>query len=426
LPGSTPAKVAAGLGPGRGQESTVQFTYEAMSSDGRIVADRIDGTTPTEAGDTLRANGLMVLRLDAVRGGAGAESNDKQRRSGRMKSRDLMLFTRQLKMLLEAGSALVPALEAIEQQASKASVRQLVGLIRRHVEAGGTLTDAFREHQDVFKPVFCSMVAAGEATATLPETFDRLNELTVRQQKTRRTVTGALLYPAILSLLCLAVAGVVVGFVVPRFTDLFKNLGSPLPPVTQLLFAVSNQALAYWPVGAAVLAALAIGLVIALRLERLRLRLDTLLLKVPIVGRIAARLTFARVLRIWAAMLRSHVPLLDTIQHSRTALTNAAFIELLGQVEDAVAGGGSIGRTLTESGLVEPVIASAIRTGEENGRLSDAVDFVSSWTDQDNAQLIANLTRVVEPALLAVMGVFVGLVAMSLFIPLFDLATAGG
>jgi type II secretory pathway component PulF len=405
----------------------VQFTYEAMAPDGQVVTDRIDGNTPAEAADTLRANGLTVLRMDAARGAARNRRTEAVKHgSGRVKSGDLMLFTRQLKMLLEAGSALVPALEAVERQATKPPVKQLVRKIRLHVEEGGTLTEAFQEHRDVFRPVFCSMVAAGEATATLPETFDRLNELTVRQRKTRKTVIGALIYPAILSLLCLGVAGVVVGFVVPRFTDLFTNLGSPLPPVTRLLFAASGYVLEYWPVAVGVLFALLVGVVVALRIESLRLRLDLLLLRAPVIGRVAARLILARVLRIWAAMLRSHVPLLDTIQHSRTALTNVAFLKLVRDVEEAVAGGGSIGRTLGESDLVEPVVASAIRTGEENGRLSDAVDFVSSWMDHDNAQIIASLTRVVEPTLLAGMGLFVGMVAMSLFIPLFDLAMAGG
>jgi general secretion pathway protein F len=405
----------------------VQFTYEAMSADGRIVADRIEGGTPADAAEALRAEGLTLLRLNATRGGARHEPRETpQRRAKGVKSADLVLFTRQLKMLLEAGSALVPALEAVEQQATKPSVKLLVRKVRQHVEEGGTLTDALHNRPDVFKPVFCSMVAAGEATATLPEAFDRLNELTARHQKTRKTVIGALLYPAILSLLCVAVAAVVVGFVVPRFTNLFTNLGSPLPPVTQLLFAASEQVRAYWMLGAAVLVVLGLGLLVAARVEHLRLALDRVMLRVPLIGRVARRLVFARVLRIWAAMLRSHVPLLDTIQHSRTALTNAAFIALVKDVEEAVTGGGSIGRTLAESPLVEPVVASAIRTGEENGRLAEAVDFVSDWMDHDNAQLIANLTRVVEPTLLAGMGLFVGLVAMSLFIPLFDLAMAGG
>jgi len=156
-----------------------------------------------------------------------------------------------------------------------------------------------------------------------------------------------------------------------------------------------------------------------------RRRFDALLLKVPMIGRLASRLSFARVLRVWAALLRSHVPLLETIQHSKSTVTNAAFVGLVCDVEEAVTGGGSIGRTLGESELVEPVIASAIRTGEENGRLAEAVEFVSTWMDEENAQLVAGLTRVAEPVLLAAMGLFVGLVAMSLFVPLFDLVTAG-
>jgi type II secretory pathway component PulF len=397
-----------------------------MTSDGQVISERIEAATPAEVAEALRARGLTILRLQPTRGEtAGARSSVRRAGRHRMKSSDLVLFTRQLKMLLEAGSALVPALQAIEQQAARESLAELVRNVRLHVEEGGTLAEALSEHPQVFKPIFCAMVAAGEATASLPESFDQLNEMTVRQQRIRKTIVAALAYPAILSLLCVAVAGVVLGFVVPRFADLFKNLNSPLPPVTQFMFAVSEKALDCWPLAAGALVALAAGLMITLRVHSLRLWFDELLLKVPLIGRIASRLIFARVLRIWAAMLRCHVPLLDTIQHSRSALTSAVFIGLVHDVEKSVTSGGSVGRTLAESQLIEPVIASAIRTGEENGRLSEAVDFASRWVDGDNLQLITGLTRIAEPALLTVMGLFVGLVAMSLFIPLFDLATAG-
>lgn len=404
----------------------MQFSYEAMTSDGQAVADGIEANTTSEAAESLRAKGLTVLRLQPAAGAAGRARSPALKRSIRKrKSGDLVLFTRQLKMLLEAGSALVPALQAIEEQSDKQSFAEVVHKIREHVEEGGTLSEAFGEQPKFFKPFFCSMVSAGEATATLPEAFDRLNDLTVRQQKVRKTVIGALLYPGILSLLCIGVAGVVIGFVVPRFTELFKNLDSPLPPVTRALFGMSEQAQHYWPMGAGLLVVLLAGLAITLRVQSLRRRFDALLLRLPVIGRVVSRLIFARVLRVWAAMLRSHVPLLETIQHSKSALTHVVFVGLIRDVEEAVAGGGSIGRTLAESGLVEPVVASAIRTGEENGRLSEAVEFVSKWMDDDNTQLVAALTRLAEPALLTVMGLFVGLVAMSLFIPLFDLATAG-
>ena len=406
----------------------MDFAYEAMTSDGRIVNDRAEGNSSTEIVDQLRSKGMTVMRVEPVRGDEPRAKNlgSGSGRGRKIKSADLVLFTQQLKMLLEAGSALVPALEAIEQQVSKTAVKKMVRAVRTHVEEGGTLTEAFQERQDIFKPVFCSMVAAGEATAQLPEAFDRLNELAVRQQSTRKTIIGALLYPAILAVLCLGVACVVLFFVVPRFSMLFKNLNSPLPALTQVLFIISQKSLEYWPYILGGLVAMIVGIVILFRVRELRMRIDNLLLGAPIIGPLARRLLFARVLQIWAAMLRCHVPLLETIRHSKTSLSNVSFIDLVERVEESVSGGGSIGRTLIESGMVEPVIASAIRTGEENGRLSESVEFVSKWVDQDNTQLIAGLARIVEPAMLAIMGAFVGMVAMSLFIPLFDLAMAGG
>lgn len=405
----------------------MEFAYEAVTADGRVVRERIEGSSSAEAAEALRAKGMSIMRLEPVHETvARARNSMRGLVTPKVKSADLVLFTQQLKMLLEAGSSLVPALEAIEEQASKPAFKILVREIRLHVEQGGTLAEAFIDRPAIFKPVFCSMVSAGEATAQLPEAFERLNELAVRQQHTRKTVLGALLYPAILAVLCLGVAAVVIGFVVPRFSQLFQNLHSPLPLLTQVLFVISQQIGAHWPWLLLAALLLVAGIVAFFKIRELRLRFDVFVLQVPAIGRVARRLLFARVLQIWAAMLRCHVPLLDTIRHSKSSLTNVAFIDLIERVEEAVEGGGSIGRTLAESGMVEPVIASAIRTGEENGRLTESVEFVSKWIDQDNAQLITGLTRVIEPTMLAVMGLFVGIVAMSLFIPLFDLATAGG
>jgi general secretion pathway protein F len=270
------------------------------------------------------------------------------------------------------------------------------------------------------------MVAAGEATGGLTDAFARLSDMAIRQQRVRKTVISAMLYPSILIFMCANVIGVLVGFVVPRFHDLFVNLRAELPFTTRLMFSISNWAGAYWPVILGAIVALGAALWWAARRPESRRKFDELLLRLPVVGRIVGRLMVARVLRVWAAMLRSHVPLLETIRQSQTAVTSPILLEALGAIENSVAGGGRVGRTLAHTRLVEPVIASAITTGEENGRLSESVDFVAAWLDDDNAQLISTVTRIIEPALLAVMGLIVGAVAMSLFLPLFDLATAGG
>ncbi len=405
------------------------FSFEAMTADGTLVRETLEAASRAEVTEQLRARGYVVLRLQPVaaksaRDEAGAAGLGFGRRP--MNARDLMLFTRQLKMLLSAGSAVVPALEAIEQQTSKPAMRRIVRQIREHVEKGGSLSEAFREHPDVFRPAYCSMVAAGEAAGSLPDAFDRLAELTHRQQQMRKMLIGALTYPVILTVLCILVASVMLGFVVPRFRGLFEALNAELPATTQLMFDLSDQLRAHWPYAAAASVALLVSAVLILRLESTRRWLHRRWLCVPLVGRLIARLQLGRLLSTWTAMLRCHVPLLETIQISRSVTRSPSVAELLDGIEQAVSSGGQVSDAMQQSGWIEPVIVAAIRTGENNGQLTESVEFVADWLDEDNAHLMRSAVRLAEPALLAVMGAIVAFVAMSLFLPLFDLATAGG
>lgn len=401
----------------------MNFTYEAIAGDGRLIQDRIEAETTHLAADALRNRGLTVMRLAAVAeddGGVG-----RVRSWGGVSGQDLLVLTRQMKMLLDSGATVVQALEAIERQTAKSVVARMVAQVRGYVEKGGSLSDALAKHPTVFSSIYRSMISAAEVTASLPTAFSRLSEMAERQQRVRKTVMGAMLYPGILTVMCVCAVAVLITFVVPRFRDLFLNLRSPLPASTKAMFAVSEFVMNYWP--GMLLGIGGLGLAAALASSRPALRqwLDDRILALPFLGRIRNRLQVARVLRMWSAMLNSHVPLMETIKLSQTAAGCASIRDLIQRVENAVAGGGRVGRTLAQTRVVEPVVASAIATGEENGRLAEAVEFVSTWMDDDNAQLLTAATRIVEPALLALMGLIVGSVAMSLFIPLFDLATAG-
>jgi general secretion pathway protein F len=397
-----------------------------MTGDGRTVHEDLEAANHREAAETLRGKGLYLMRLEEKRAAPHRVGADRFQLGGRTaKTSDLVIFTRQMKMLLESGSAVVPALAAIEQQSAKVAFRAVVRQVREHVEQGGNLSEAFGERSDIFKPVFRSMVAAGEATGTLPESFARLAQLAQRQQQVRKQLVGAMIYPLVLLLLASGLAGVLFGFVIPRFRQLFESLNMTLPLATQFMFEISDKLRAYWPVVLGGVIALAVAGYLMFRSAHVRERLDAVLLRAPLVGRLIARVVMARVLRVWAAMLRSHVPLLETIEHSKAAVTNAVLLQLVNQVQESVSSGGRIGRVLGDSPLVEPVVASAISTGEENGRLGEAVEFVSSWMDDDNSQLISGAARLAEPALVVLMGLIVAAAAMALFIPLFDIAAGG-
>ncbi len=399
----------------------MRYRYQAMTSSGAIVEDTIDADSRDEAADALRRQGSMLMQLVAESPSpAAAVVVDAAQR---MKERELLLFTRQMKMLLESGSALVTALEAIERQTQRPAAQALIRQVREHVERGGTLSEALAAHPRTFSPVYCSLVGAGEATATLPDVFSRLSDLLQRQQAARKALLGAMAYPAFLTVLSIVVMVVLLTFVVPRFRMLFENLNRPLPYTTVLMFDISSALLTYWPVLVGAFVAVVVGIVLAFRTPWVRNRMWMLLFDVPLLGRVLARFELVRVLRVWSAMLRSNVALLDTIVQSKLAITNPVFRDVLDQLQDSVSAGGHVGDALARARHVDPVIASAVATGEENGRLADAVTFVTEWMDDDNVQLLATLTRIAEPALLALMGLAVGCVSATLFMPLFDMAT---
>ena len=400
------------------------FSYRAISASGAIVTDAIDMGSRAEAADALRSKGLAILEINAADTTAGSTRRPKGGR-GKHTSRSLLVFTRQMKMLLESGASVVPALSAIEQQFGRATFAPTIRAIRESVEGGGTLSEAFAKHPRVFRPFFCTIVAAGEATGKMSEAFDRLSRLIEHQDRVNKTVIGAMLYPALLATMCLGVINLMFFFVLPRFSTLFEALHRPLPATTQLMFAISDAFRSYWPLALGTLLGLVLLIAWMANSSLMRPRIDAWIVRAPFIGRLAGRLIFGNVLRIWAAMLRCHVPLIEAIQQSRNIVRNRTFQQMIAELEETVASGGRIGDVLGAARLVDPIISSAIATGEENGRLAEAVDFVSRWVDADNEQMIGVATRILEPAMLGLMGLIVGGVAMSLFLPLFDMATVG-
>lgn len=403
----------------------MQFAYEALNAEGRRIRALLEAGDRTEAVELLRSKGLLIMRLDKS-SAVPQRAPGLPRGGGGPGGRDMVLFTRQMKMLLESGTPLVTALGAVEAQTAAPGLRGVLGEVRARVEAGDTLTNALAEYPRYFSRVFLSMISAGEASASLPEAFARLCNLAQRQQQVRRSVIGALVYPAVLSVMLAAVLGVLIGFVVPRFGDLFTSLNRELPWMTQWLLWVAVAVRANWVLLLVALVALLIAAGVAVRHPAAGAAARQAVLMTPMVGRLVVRLEIANMFRIWSALLRSRVPLLETLAESHRACGSAVVRGLVERVQEAVSSGSRVGIALSGSKLVDPVLAAAIQTGEENGRLSEAIEFVADWMEDDNLQAVSALTRTVEPVMLAGMGLIVGLVAMALFIPLFDIATAAG
>ncbi|MBL8877850.1 MAG: type II secretion system F family protein [Phycisphaerales bacterium] len=403
----------------------MEFVCEALSQDGQVRAQSVEAPSVSEAADQLRRQGLLVVNVRPAEARDGAQKFaftllPKRRMSG---GQSLVLFSRAMKMLLESGAPLVVSLEAVERQLAGNDFRKTIEKLREAVEQGASLSNAM-ESEPVFSPTVRSMVAAGEATATLPKCFAQISDLLEEQFRTRKLVAGAMTYPLILTGMISVVLIVILTFIVPRFKAMFDALRAPVPMSTQIMMSVSEWMVANGAILGGVSAALVGGAIFAVRRPAVRAFLSATILKLPLLGPLGTRLILARLLRIWSAMLNSHVPLLDVIQKSAEAVRGTAFAGLTADIEEALSTGRRMGAVLSGSKHVPPIVSSAIATAEENARLAEAVTFVSGWMDEDNSRSIQQLARIAEPLLLAAMGFVVGGIALSLFLPLFDMTSA--
>lgn len=410
----------------------MMFVCTAMKDTGERLTETIEAASLPEAQREMLRRGLTVLNIEqrpgAVAGGQGRIENavSSRRTLPGARGRELALFARQMGMMLRAGTSVVPAIRAIgEQPGRPAWHATLAGLVEQ-VEGGAALHEAMARYAGQFPGTVRTIVGAGEATGKLAESFERLALLLESRQRVRKRVTAAMIYPCILLVMAGSVVTTMTLFVLPRFADLFAMLDAPLPWITRVTLDTASWLKAsgwYWMVGLALALA---GLAVWLFSTAGRKALGRWVLGVPILGRAVSGVILAHLLQIWAVLLCSRVSVLDAIRQARQVTGNVVFHKLIADVEQAVTEGRSISSVLKRSRLVPPPVVSAIATGEDSGRLGESMQFVGNWLEEENDALIGMITSALEPLILIAMGVVVGLVAISLFLPLFDIATAAG
>ncbi len=403
------------------------LTYNAMDSGGKPTTDSIEASSTREALEQLRRRGLFVTSINesADRKAVRASSTRAGLDVGvRLPLKTLSHITRQLTMLLRAGSGVVPAFMAIQRQTRRPSHAALIGRIIADLEDGLTLTEALRKHPQTFDAVYCAIIAAGEASGTLTEMFERLSLIVGKMRAMRKKILGALAYPCLLTVMCAKIFLILLFFVIPRFGDMFAQLGVEAPATTKLLLATAVGLRSYWPVVAGCVLLVAGGVTWVLRSKRGRAWLTDIQLLIPLLGRLRSKLIQGQVFRTMGTLLESRVNVLESLELVRQSTTNSRFQKLFSDLESSLESGGRLSTAFEASGLVEPYICQAIHTGEDSGNLGGAISFCADMLDETNEEMVNLIVRLMEPTILIGMGAVVGTVAVSLFMPLFDL-TAG-
>lgn len=407
----------------------MKLAYTAYDGLGKATSGVIEAADLVAATDTLRRKGLYVSDIGETTGAVVKKVARRRRRlSGSRKAKNLALFTRQLYVLTSSGMQLLGALMALERQAPVGPWRDVVGHLRARVEEGASLSEAMQDHPNYFDSIYCSLIAVGESSGCLGDMLSRLATLKQKQLKTRNTVVGALIYPFMLIILAMAIFSMLLIFVVPKFAELFQTLDVPLPSTTVMLVDLSDLVRHYWWLILLLLSGSVAGLVAYLRTPRGTYFRHSALLKVPGAGGIAKNFATARIVGLLGVLMAAHVPLLQALKLVRHAAGNLRYEELVAKAEDHVTRGEPLNLAFSEPDLVSPSVQEAIRSGEESGQIDQLLLNVASFLDEENEVVVRSLTSIIEPVILIVMGLLVGLVAVCMFLPLFDLTamTGGG
>lgn len=400
----------------------MKFTYVAFNRDGKKTTDVVDGESAAEVRQRLSDDGLYVVSVTA-----GSSQSKRSGRKSLMRASPtscLAQFTRQMAIMVSTGTPVVQALAAVERQVDDEAFETVVRSIRERVEEGASFAESLRLYPRYFDAVAVSLVAAGEASGRLEEMLERLAVINRRQEVIRRAVSGAMMYPAMLVSISTVVLLGMIMFVVPRFAVLFDAVDTALPPTTEILMFLSDHFRASWwyefPLAFCFLGVLFWWV----RSPGGRVVVDSLILCVPAISSMVTNLAMARMARLMGVLLESRVSLLDTLVLTRAAMNNARYTHLLEQVEAAVTNGETMSSVFARSKLVSASFTEALRNGEESGKVGAVLSSLAEYLDEDNTLLIKSMTQMLEPVILIVLGLVVGSVAISMFLPLFDATAA--
>ena len=404
------------------------FAYRGRNPRGELVQGRLEGSDSAAVADHLLNTGITPIDIRAAGGGevAGAalEMPEALRRLFQppITIVDLMLFSRQMYTLLKAGVPILRALAGLEESITNPTLKAVVADLRVSLDAGRELSAAMRRHPRVFTPFYVSLVRVGETTGMLENVFLRLYEHLEFEKEIRERIKSALRYPTFV-VIAMAAALVIVNLVViPAFSKLFASYNATLPPMTRAVIGVSNFTVTWWPL---ILVAL-VGGIVAFNVWRRtpagKYAWDRFKLRIPIAGSIINKATLARFARSFALSIKSGVPVVQGLTTVAEVVDNDYLARRIEQMRDGVERGESVLRTALTAGVFTPVVLQMIAVGDETGELDDLMLEVAELYEREVDYEVKSLAAQIEPILIIFLGVLVTILALAVFVPIWDLA----
>ena len=391
-----------------------EFTYiwEGVDRSNRQVRGEVRAASETVVTTNLRRQGIRVVKIkrQAFRGGR------------KVTEKDITFFTRQLATMLKAGVPLLQAFEIVARGHSNARFSRLMMEIKNKIEAGSSMSQAFREHPGHFDALYCNLVAAGEASGTIDAILDRLATYKEKILAIKSKIKSALFYPISVIVVAIVVVWIIMIFVIPAFKKVFANFGADLPAPTLIVIALSEWTVTWWWLVFLIIIVTIVSFsLLHRRSPHFRLVFDRVILKIPVIGGILEKATIARWTRTLQTMFAAGVPLVESLDAVGGASGNAVFVAGTRKIQTEVSTGTSLTNAMGNTNLFPTMVLQMVQIGEESGSLDNMLGKIAEFYEREVDDAVAALSSLLEPLIIVFLGVVIGGLVVAMYLPIFKL-----
>jgi type IV pilus assembly protein PilC len=393
------------------------FMYTARDAQGQLKSATLEAPSKEEAISQLKKQRLNVIKID---------EQAKKKKGGKIKMRDIVIFTRQFSTMINSGLPLVQAMGILAEQSESPALRDVTKQVVFDVESGNTVADALRKHPNAFTDLYVNMVAAGEAGGILDTILMRLAVFMEKNDALVRKVKGAMIYPGVIMTVAGGAIVVLLLFVIPTFQRMFKEAGIPLPLPTQIVIKLSELLQAYWW---AVIIGVWVSVIAVKKYYATpggQLVIDKLMLKAPVLGDVLRKSAVSRFTRTLGTLIGSGVSILDGLEITAKTSGNRVIQDAIMESRQSIAGGETISAPLKKSQVFPPMVISMINVGEQTGGLDEMLTKIADFYDEEVDAAVSGLLALMEPMMIVFLGVVVGGMVIAMYLPIFDMVNAAG
>ncbi len=401
------------------------FKYQGRDPQGKLISGQLEANSEEAVASHLLDTNITPINISAhhekYKFGISIQRQFSKRNIPLL---DLIFFSRQMYTLMRAGIPILESLQGLRESTSSDKLAEVIGELRDRLDSGEDLSTAMRHHPDVFLSLYVSIIEVGEASGTLPESFLKLVKYLELERETRERIKSAMRYPIIVIIAITAAMLIINIFVIPAFASVFNKFGADLPLPTQILISTSNFTVNYWYVIVAFIVALPFAVRFYLAKEAGRLKWDRIKLKLPIIGSILYRATMGRFSLAMAICVKSGVPWGQAMSVVSKAVDNSYVSGHVLKMRDAIERGTTITHAATASSLFPSIVLQMINVGEQTGSLDNLLAEVAEYYEREVEYQLKNLSTSIEPILLVCVGLMVLMLALGVFLPMWNLASA--